>query len=40
MAAGHALPEQGSELLRGLLKRARRRGYAGRIGPLAVVASR
>lgn len=39
MAAGHALPDQCAELLRGLLKRARRRGYSGRLGPLAVAAA-
>ena len=36
MAAGHAQPDQVAELLHGLLKRARRRAYVGRIGPLAV----
>jgi hypothetical protein len=36
MAAGHAPPDQCAELLRGLLKRARRRASTGRIGPLAV----
>ena len=36
MAAAHAQPDQSAELLRGLLKRARRRAYMARIGPLAV----
>jgi hypothetical protein len=36
MAAGHAQPDQVSELLRGLLRRARRRASMARIGPLAV----
>jgi hypothetical protein len=36
MAAGHALPDQCTELLRGLLKRGRRRAYSSRLGPLAV----
>jgi hypothetical protein len=36
MAAAHAQPDQSVELLRGLLKRARRRAYTARIGPLAV----
>lgn len=36
MAAGHAPPDQCAELLHGLLRRRRRRAYAGRIGPLAV----
>ncbi len=36
MAAGHAPPDQCAELLRGLLKRGRRRAYSGRVRPLAV----
>jgi hypothetical protein len=36
MAAAHAQQDQSAELLRGLLKRARRRAYTARIGPLAV----
>ena len=36
MAAAHAQPDQSAELLHGLLKRARRRAYKARIGPLAV----
>ncbi len=36
MAAGHAQPDQCAELLRGLLKRGRRRAYSGRLRPLAV----
>jgi hypothetical protein len=36
MAAAHAQPDQSAELLHGLLKRARRRAYTARIGPLAV----
>lgn len=36
MAAGHAPPEQCSELLRGLMRRGRRPMYSGRIRPLAV----
>ena len=36
MAAAHAQPDQSAELLRGLLKRARRRAHMARIGPLAV----
>lgn len=36
MAAAHAQPDQSAELLRGLLKRARRRVSKARVGPLAV----
>lgn len=36
MAAGHAQPDQCAELLYGLLKRARRRAYRGRLRALAV----
>jgi hypothetical protein len=36
MAAAHAQPDQSAELLRGLLKRSRRRASRTRVGPLAV----